>query len=146
LVFCVVYFMVTVVVPLLFFHVIFEVRLPVSLLIGTVTDDVPPALSAVGVHRLHVVAVVPVCFAVLSVVVAAIFEHTTLAFSAADADWASGRANPVAAIAVAAQNAPTRSAGLIDSPPGRNDLFFTAEDSYGWRIRLVIMPFSFSAC
>jgi len=115
-VFCVVYFIVTVVVPLPFFHVIFEVRLPVSLLIGTVTDDVPPALSAVGVHRLHVVAVVPVCFAVLSVVVAAIFEHTTLALSAAPADCASGRANPVAAIAVAAQNAPSFESLTVVSP------------------------------
>lgn len=104
-VFWVVYFSVIVVVPLPFFHVSFDVRLPVSLLIGTVTFDVPPALSVAGVHMLQFDEVVPVLFVVLIVVVAASFEHTTL--DAADADWASGRANPVAAIAVAAHSAPS---------------------------------------
>jgi hypothetical protein len=96
--------------------VIFDVRLPVSLLIGTVTFDVPPAFNAVGVHRLHVVAVVPVPFTVLSVVVAAIFEQITCGFGAADAGWASGRANPVAEIAAAAQSAPSFESSTDASP------------------------------
>jgi len=101
-----VYFNDTVVVPLPFFHLIVDVVVPVSLLIGTVVDDVAPAFSAVGVHALQFDTVVPVFFTVLSVVVAASFEQKTCGGDA-DADWASGSANPVAAIAVAAQNAPS---------------------------------------
>jgi hypothetical protein len=99
-----VYFIFTVVVPLPFFHVIFEVSVAVSLLIGTVTDDVPPALNLAGVHELQLDFVVP--FEPEMVVVATSFEHTTCG-AKADADWANGRTNPVAAIAVAAHSAPS---------------------------------------
>jgi len=73
-------------------------------------------LTFVAAMRTSFVAVVPVPFAVLIVVVAAIFEHTTLAFSAAPADWAKGMAKPVAAIAVAAQSAPNFESLTVASP------------------------------
>jgi hypothetical protein len=90
-----VYFIVTVVVPLPFFHVNFEVRLPVSLLMGTVTLDVAvPAARAAGVQTDNVELVVPVPFVVLMVVDATSFEHATCGV-VADADWARGRSTPL---------------------------------------------------
>src|SRR5690242_1557059 len=64
----VVYFSVTVVVPLPPFHVIFDVSVPAILLTGTVTFDVPPAFRAAGVQLRNADDTVPVPAVRLSVV------------------------------------------------------------------------------
>jgi hypothetical protein len=115
-VFCGVYFSVATVVPWPPIQVIFDVRLPVSWLAGTVTDDDPPLANAVGVHVRKLDAVVP--FLPEIVVVETNFEHTTLGFTAAEA----GTANGTAVRALAASARASRRTGVercIGSPSDR---------------------------
>jgi hypothetical protein len=100
-------------VPWPFFQVIFDVTLPVSLLTGTVTFDVPPAFSPAGVHTLIVDTVVPLLPEM--VVVDVSFEQTTLGVRA-DAGVANGAASMEPA---AALNSSTRTEirTFIDLPP-----------------------------
>ena len=79
----------TVVVPLLFFHVNFDVTLPNDFATGVVTVDVAPADNADGVHSESVDLVV--AFEPETVVFPTSFEHTTCGV-VADAGVASGTA------------------------------------------------------
>ena len=81
IVFCAVNFSFTVVVPLPPFHVIFVVRLPVILAMGTVTFPDPPAARPAGVQVRKLDETVPVLAVRLSDVVDANFAHATLGFS-----------------------------------------------------------------
>jgi hypothetical protein len=89
MVFCAVNFSLTVVVPLPPFHVIFVVRLPVILAMGTVTFPDPPAAKPAGVQVRKLDETVPVLAVRLSDVVDANFAHERLGFAAADAGKAS---------------------------------------------------------
>ena len=103
-VFWAVYFSVTVVVPFPPFHVILVVRLPVILLIGTVTLLDPPAANAAGVHLRKVDATVPDTAVRLRVVVDDSFEHATCGGVAADAGLANGIASNAPAAKVSASD------------------------------------------
>jgi hypothetical protein len=113
MVFCAAYFSVTAVVPFPPFHVIFVVRLPVILAMGTVTDDDPPAANAPVPQLRNVDETVAVFAFRLSAVVDTIFEHAVL--EAADAGPANGTARP-AAVAIAKTSALTRIEVLTRTP------------------------------
>jgi hypothetical protein len=110
--FCDEYFSVAVVVPLPPFQVIFVVRLPVILEMGTVTDDDPPAANA-PLQFKNADATVPVPAFRLSDVVDDSFEHVVL--DAADAGLANGTASP-AAVAIANTSALARIEVLTPTP------------------------------
>jgi len=97
MVFCAAYFSSTVVVPFPPFHVIFDVRLPAILAMGTVTEDDPPAANAPVPQLRKLDETVPVPALRLRVVVDTIFEQAVL--EAADAGLANGTASPAVAIA-----------------------------------------------
>jgi hypothetical protein len=103
MVFCAVNFSVTVVVPLPPFHVIFVVRLPVILAMGTVTFPDPPAAKPAGVQVRKLDDTVPVLAVRLSDVVDANFEHERLGFAAADAGKASGAVSIAPAVTASAR-------------------------------------------
>jgi hypothetical protein len=116
MVFCVVNFSVTVVEPLPPFHVILVVRLPVSLLIGTVTFDEPPAARPLGVQVRKLDVTVPVLFARLTVVEDDNFAQATAGFGAADAGSANGTTSADAAVSAIAA-ARVRTERCMDEPP-----------------------------
>src|SRR5438067_9382048 len=117
--------MIIVVVPFPFFHVILSVSVPFAWPGCTEVSDVPPAASAVGVHDANVALIFPPVFASGCDVT---FAHATCGGIAAEADTASGTTR-LAPAATATASALPRIESFTDSPPGRNDLSCTAEDS-----------------
>ncbi len=111
--FCDAYFSVATVVPFPPFHVIFDVRLPVILAMGTVTEDDPPAAKPPVPQSRKLDATVPVPAFRLSDVVDASFEHAVL--EAANAGLANGTASP-AAVAIAKMSALARIEVLTRTP------------------------------